>query len=401
MTQVAQAAQHAADSVFAYLARTADESPVGASWESLSYQNEPIRRPDLWDGVPGVALFLADYAAVTGSAAARELAARALRWSVAQAQTGPHPDPDSRPNVGRGAAGLALAYLHLHAAGDRTALACAAELADQTVNTDPARNPSLLWGTAGEALALGRVGVATGDERFITAAGRRAALLRDDSLPGALAAMDQRPIPLGLAPGAAGIGLALAQLLTMTRNDEWVPPIRHVATALQARAVPDPMVEGGVAWHTHTGPDAPVGYQWCVGTAGIGLFFAAASAALDDPSLLDTALAAGEATYAHGDARENPSLCHGLAGSAELLLQLHRATGSGHWLARAAELAEHASAYRIPSDDGDIWPADEPGLVAPNLSTGAAGIGRLFLQVAAPTTIGSLFLAATTKPQAR
>src|SRR5687768_3504953 len=102
--------EQGAGSVVAFLERTAQESADGVSWESLSYQNEAIRRHDLWDGVPGVALFLADYAAVTGSQAARELASRALGWSEAQARGGPHPDPDGRPSLGRGAAGLALAY---------------------------------------------------------------------------------------------------------------------------------------------------------------------------------------------------------------------------------------------------------------------------------------------------
>ena len=235
-----------AASVVSYLARTAQESTDGVSWESLSYQNELLRRHDLWDGVPGGALFLADYAAVAGSRAARDLAARALQWSEVQARTGPHPDPDGRPSLGRGAAGLALAYFHLAAAGDPAALDRAAH-------------------------------------------------------------------------------------------------------------------------------------------------FAAAAAALDDAALLDTAIAAGEAPYAHGDARQNPSLCHGLAGGAELLVDLFRRTGDERWLTRAHEFADRASGYRTSSPDGDVWPADEPGLIAPNLSTGAAGVGRLFLLLAAPAKLGALF----------
>jgi len=52
--------------------------------------------------------------------------------------------------------------------------------------------------------------------------------------------------------------------------------------------------------------------------------------------------------------------------------------------------SERVYAYRSTAVDGDAWPADEPGFVAPNLSTGAAGAGRLFLQVASPHQIGSL-----------
>ena len=94
---MASGQQRNADSVAVYLARTAQESGDGVSWESLSYQNETIRRHDLWDGVPGIALFLADYAAVTGSRTAKDLAARALAWSEARARTDPHPDPAGDP----------------------------------------------------------------------------------------------------------------------------------------------------------------------------------------------------------------------------------------------------------------------------------------------------------------
>lgn len=383
--------EQGAESVVGFLERSAQESADGVSWESLSYQNEVIRRHDLWDGVPGVAVFLADYAAVTGSREARELAARALGWSEAQARTGQHPDPDGRPSLGRGAAGLSLAYFHLSAAGDSSALERAAHYANEVAGKKVGRNPSLLWGTAGEALLLIRAWRTTSDGGFLDAAVRRGVALRDDSLVGVLAAMEQRPVPFGLAPGLAGVGIALAHLFAATGDEQWAAPTRQVAESLRLRARADEAVSDGLVWPRHSGADAPTGYQWCLGAPGIGLFFAAAASALGDAALLDTALAAGEATYGHGDVRENASLCHGLAGGAELLVELFRRTGDGRWLARASELAERAWGYRIASPEGDVWPADEPGLSAPNLSTGAAGVGRLFLQVQAPSKVGRLF----------
>jgi len=356
----------------------------------LSYQNEAIRRHDLWDGVPGVALFLADYAAITGSAEASELARRVLAWSVAQARIAPSPDPPG-PNLGRGAAGMSLAYLHL-ARIDTAALDRAAELAAQVAEAPPAQNPSLLWGTAGEIVLLLRVWEATHEEAFRSAAMRRGAMLGDETLPGVLAAVAQRPIPLGLAPGLAGIGIALAALHAADSGGAGSASIRHVADALLTRGRADDLTADGLAWPTRTDADAPLGYQWCIGTPGVGLFFAAAAAALDDADLRATALAAGETTYAHGDAKQNLSLCHGLSGSAELLIELYRLTREARWLERATEFAERAFAYCTTSPEGDIWPADEPGLVAPNLSTGAAGVGRLFLQLLAPDKTRALFL---------
>src|SRR5688572_32190684 len=106
-------ARAAADSVYAFLRRTAERSGEAVLWETLSYRNEPIRRHDLWDGVPGVALFLTDYAEVTGSNEAAQLAADALAWSVAHAQSDAPPDPGRELSLGRGTAGLALAHLPL------------------------------------------------------------------------------------------------------------------------------------------------------------------------------------------------------------------------------------------------------------------------------------------------
>lgn len=218
-------AQTAADSVFDFLRRTADVTAEGVSWQSLTYLNETIRRHDLWDGVPGVALFLADYAAVTGSGEARELARQALAWSDAQARSAPHPDQDGRPSLGRGAAGVSLAYLRL-ACSDRSALDRAAELAADVARTAPARNPSLLWGTAGEIVLLLRAWEATQEESFRSAALARGAVLRDESLPGALAAAAQRPIPVGLAPGLAGIEIGLSALHSAANDDTWVAAVR-------------------------------------------------------------------------------------------------------------------------------------------------------------------------------
>src|SRR5688500_2933095 len=250
-------AREAADSVYAFLRRTAERSGEGTSWETLSYRNEPIRRHDLWDGVPGVALFLADYAGVTGSDEAAHLAAEALAWSVAHARSDPPPEPGRELSLGRGAAGLALAHLHL-ARIFPTALDTAVEQARLVAAKAPSpRDPGLLWGNAGQILALVRVWHATGEQQLLEAAVARGAVLRD--LPGALAsAAAERPIPLGLAPGLAGVGIGLLALLTATGDDRWKPSVMSVAEALVSRTRAGVGAASGSAWPAHTGPNAPV-----------------------------------------------------------------------------------------------------------------------------------------------
>src|SRR6187200_2185341 len=79
-----------AASVFDFVRRTAEpvSGPEGDSvrWQTLSYEGEPHYSNRLYNGAAGIGLFLADYAAVTGDPAARDLAQRALRWSAAPAQ---------------------------------------------------------------------------------------------------------------------------------------------------------------------------------------------------------------------------------------------------------------------------------------------------------------------------
>jgi hypothetical protein len=71
----------------------------------------------------------------------------------------------------------------------------------------------------------------------------------------------------------------------------------------------------------------------------------AASEALRDPAYLQMAVAAGDATYDSGDVRGNASQCHGLAGNAELFMELYQATADRGWLARAHVFARQAFAY--------------------------------------------------------
>jgi hypothetical protein len=107
---------------------------------------------------------------------------------------------------------------------------------------------------------------------------------------------------------------------------------------------------------------------------------------LRDGAFLTSAEAAGEATYAYGDGRANPTYCHGLAGSAELLIERYRVTGNTTWLARAGGFAQRMLAYRMASPEGEVWPSDAPPESAPDFLCGAAGVGHVFLRLSTRTT---------------
>ena len=173
-------------------------------------------------------------------------------------------------------------------------------------------------------------------------------------------------------------------LSAATHEARWAALAREVLQTLDGQAQPD---RGGLNWPQVHGAAAPRACQWCRGAPGVGLCYATAHAVLGDPAYLRTAEAAGETTYAYGDVRQNPSQCHGLAGNAELFLELFRLTGAPVWLERTHDFARQALAYRTPGPDGDTWQADEPGFSSPDFLCGAAGTGHFFLRLGAPTMV--------------
>jgi lantibiotic modifying enzyme len=405
-----------ADSVFQFLQREAQYGAGGVRWQTLSYTNAPRDDPGFWDGVAGISFFLSEYAAVTGSTAAHSLAAQANRWCLAPERTIDGEDQGLGDSLGRGRAGIGAALLRYAATtgdelarqqaismGDRILGACNAALSGKPSAAPEGRPrvsapPSFLWGTAGQGTFLVRLWQASCEERFLAGATRYAERLREERLPAMFggtwppAPNDALPhVPAGFAPGLAGIGYFFAVVAAASGDERWRETIAHIAEVLLRASRPE---RNGLGWPVALDgvmprmPDPEVTRcQWCIGTPGVGLFHVRAAEALGDRDYLATAQAAGETTFAYGDVRHNPSYCHGLAGNAELFVELYRLTGKHLWLDRAYAFAARAYAYRIAGPTGDAWPADEPGLVAPNFSTGAAGVGHLFLRVLAPNTL--------------
>ena len=89
----ADAVRQGADSVYRYLERTAEAGPEGVRWRTSRDPDGPRYTPQLYGGVAGITVFLSDYFRLTGVAAARELARRALEWCGAPG----HPPPNGAP----------------------------------------------------------------------------------------------------------------------------------------------------------------------------------------------------------------------------------------------------------------------------------------------------------------
>jgi lantibiotic modifying enzyme len=395
--QIEETARTGADSVYGYVERTAEPVPDGVRWQTLSWENEPHYDPSVFNGVAGIVFFLADYYRLTGVARALDLAWGAVRWCSSPERTVGPEAAWLRDGLVRGRAGVGMAWLRLAAVtGDAQTLAPAAAIGEDLLRKDP--GPVTDWqdGATGEGVFLLRLAEASREERFLAGAVRRGAWLASVALRNGRGCywpweVGESPYAtwygLSFIPGMAGIGHFLLSLYQATRDPRWVDLAREAGETLRRQATPD---RGGLNW-----PDTLDGRergeelrcQWCYGAPGVGLFFAKAYEALGSggpAEYLATAEAAGETTFQYGDVRRNAVQCHGLAGNAELLLELYRATRRQLWLDRAHDFATRAFAYRLAAPEGDVWQADDPGYASPDFLFGAAGTGHFFLRLWRP-----------------
>ena len=388
-----------ADSVFAYAQRTAERTPTGTRWETLSFEDQPMYSLSPLDGVGGIALFLADDARVTGNDAARQLARSGLEWcSSDEHRSQPTWGYMKTPTIAA-QAGLVICWLRLAAAGDPTALERATALARSFHGQPLGPMTEYLYGAAGHGVALLRACHATGDRAHLDEAIRIGAWLeevatREDSSHGTAlswpSALEgpRRTFFLGFMHGTSGVGYYLTLLQQADPSDRWAALIRGTAAYLRAHAVED---HGGLNWGRTPGDKADR-CAWCHGAAGIGRFWTEAYAVLREAPDLETAIAAAECTYNYGDYRSAAIQCHGLSGNGELFLELNRLTREQRWLDRAAEFARACFAYRVRTPEGDAWQTDVPGKTSPDYMYGGAGPGHFFLRLlergATPWAVG-------------
>jgi lantibiotic biosynthesis protein len=364
---------------------------IKQSWPTLYRALEP----NVYDGTAGVGLFLAQLAAVTGDAAARRTAIGAMRQSIARAPAIP---PGRRDGFHAGSLGIAWAAARagsllgeeeLHA-GARTVLAVVpASAAD--------RRPDVLPGGAGSVIALLALAdafdapalvqdaVATGEELIARATRNRHGW--SWAIPG-------RRYPhhlCGLSHGAAGIGWALLELFAATRDDRFGAAARGAFQYerswldIGSGTWPDLRAPGqrrGAARWTA----APTVGTWCHGEGGIALTRLRAVEVLEDEACAQDAAIALETTHRDLAGRlrheiEDLTLCHGAAGSADVLLCGAAALGEGwHDAAAIADELGWVALERHDGTDTD-WPCGVVGGTTPSLFQGLSGIAWWLLRL--------------------
>jgi hypothetical protein len=354
--------------------------------------------PDLYAGTAGIALFLAELYAATGTEAARRTSLGAIRQAVSATRAQPR---TLGAGLHAGALGVAVVAAYVgRLLGDRALPQQAADVVggfQQQARDDPCAD--LISGHAGSIVSLLLLSSLLEDPELIELARELGDGLREladrrehwcswrsPTFPG------QRHL-LGLSHGAAGIACALLELYRATDDEEYCAVAR---SALAYERLWYDAESGnwpdfrGVPADTR-GRDVPAALPafWCHGAAGIALSRLHAHRILGDRSSRVEARIALTTTKVVTERmlsarRTSFSLCHGLAGNADVL-----ATGSrclGDAFPEGAELATRVATAGIQryAQSGHGWPFDLLGSSAPSLMLGLSGVGHLYLRLHDP-----------------
>jgi type 2 lantibiotic biosynthesis protein LanM len=372
---------------------------------------------DLYGGLPGIALFLAQLGGVTGEAKYAELARGALAALLPLARQ----DNVPLQLVGAfsGWGGLIYAFAQLAALWDEPALLDAAEscLARLPGLIDGDETLDLLDGAAGclaALLALHELRPAAPTLAAAVRCGERLLARAEPQQQGlGWRNVPAFPQPLtGFSHGAAGVAWALLRLAAATGDERFAGAARGGIAFERSLYRPEHRNWADLRENPRSVAAEPAARDslhqserlmcaWCHGAPGIGLSRLAALSLLDDPSLHGEIAVAVETTLAAGLGFSH-CLCHGDLGCLDfLLLAAHRLGDSG--------LAEEV--YRLAggvlanvADDG--WRCGMPaGAEPPGLMLGLAGIGYGFLRLACPERVPSVLLletrAGSTSPSRR
>lgn len=376
---------------------------IGVEW-SASHASSRRRPPhralgaSLGDGTAGIALFLAHLHAATGAAAHRRTALGAMTQALANAPAGAGGLYDGRPGIAYAAARCGRLL------GDEGLVARAVRLA-RAQRPTPAEVHDVISGTAGEIVALLALArLLGGDERLVARAARvggelAAAARREPagwSWPAAGTRFAEHGL-CGMAQGAAGAAWALVEVFEATRDG------RYRAAAERALAYERGWFDAGagnwpdlrgIARRERRGTfNPPYATAWCHGAPGIALSRLRGWQVLGDESLRREAVAALETTAAHAErelieTRADFTLCHGLAGAADVLLR------GAALLPGAAELARRIGDIGVGryATSLDGWPCGDGR--NPGLLTGDAGIGLFLLRLHDPAPASMLLAGA-------
>ena len=387
--------------VGAQLEKVSLRRPGLATWLGLNLEAEehwalmPLG-PDLYGGLPGIALFLGYLGAVGGEARFTTLAEASV--ATARAQLARYHDQIIYVGAFDGWGGWLYVLSHLAVLWQHPHLLAEAEAVRETIARLVGEDEGLdiisgAAGAIGSLLSLHRVrpsertlavAAACGD-RLIHQAQRRAT-----GIGWANPASSGQAL-LGFSHGVAGIAWALLRLSAVTGE----PRFREAA--LQGLAYERagfseamhnwPVLRPPAPQPSETSaPEKRFMSAWCHGAPGIGLARLSTLQSMDDAETRSEIRVALKTTLREGFGH-NHSLCHGDLGNLELLLEAGRKLGDARWQDETRRVAGRI----LASIKQNRWLCGVPHQVeTPGLMTGLAGIGYELLRLAAPDRVPSV-----------
>ncbi len=340
---------------------------------------------DLYDGLPGIALFLGYLGRVTHETRFQELARAAIRELLAT----PSLRERGRPaGAFAGLGGVIYALAHLGKfmpEGDYVALAEElAEIVDKDLETEAELD--VVGGLAGIVLAALAAAQSTDRPVFSNLAVRAGQVLADciantqtrqhrDILEG-------RRWPLSFAHGRAGIAYSLLKLHEASGQGR----CKAIGLDLAERELVD--IERRDPASSERAPDhaGAVASQlaWCHGKPGVALALKAAKQG-NDTQKIDEAVGTILSALASSRLERSDCICHGNLGN----LLLVRALTDSDPLPRAYSAHERKVLRRI-SRDGLV--CGNFGLETAGLMEGLAGMGLALLKLAEPSRIPNVLI---------
>lgn len=385
--------------------------PVSTGW-SLAWRSQT---PYLYDGTAGIALFLGHLYQRTGDPLQRAtLLGAVAHFRQAMAEPGV-----ARQGFHGGAAGVAhVAFELAEILMDEELSAWGLDLLLDLSRAEPdGEHLDLIAGSAGSIPVFLSAAARFGHEELHAAALRHGQTLLDMARSSAEGCSWDVGAPAGLGPqhlvgyphGTAGIACALLELYRATGESSYrstaLEALRTERAHFSAEHGNWPDLRVFEARIQEQLPDSGQRFvsAWCHGAPGIGfsrlriLRLLAGDSSAEESNSVREELEVALSTTAADLGRPfvagvtNFSLCHGLAGNADLLL-----TAAGELvrpeLGQTAEaVGRFGQAYFDQPDQP--WPCGvQGGGETPNLLLGLAGIGYFFLRLYAPEEVPSLLL---------
>ena len=406
----------AAQAIAARLAQTAVWDADRCTWVDSAVEApygtfQVVQRAcgtDLYSGTAGIALFLSQLLALQPD----DLLAETLEGAVNHALRSPLAEHATNYGYYSGALGLAATLIEVGeqqgrpewvAAGrERLAQVCAQPVLAQEID--------VIAGVAGAIPVLLRLLARYPDPSLGEAAVRGGDFLvqlaSKQPTAWAWSLHPGQPALTGYSHGTAGIALALLELYRATGNPAYYAGAMMGFNFERLHYNPQLQNWPDLRDFSSTGTTTPVyGEAWCHGAPGIALSRLRAWQLTGDETFRQEAEVALNTTHrgihalvTNPTAQPNFSLCHGLAGNADSMLEGSRVLQNDLYR-QVAEAAGHYGLARY-HHNGLHWPSgvnDPTGATpgqgeAPGLLLGLAGTGHFYLRLAFPNKVNSALL---------